>query len=91
MQTLNMKATTLALTTLAVAAYVVCAVFRPLFPAWPMYDVTMWQAFFPGFAWTLSGVLIGLVWMVAYAIFASVVFVGAYNFFTGRQALAERQ
>jgi len=91
MQTLSMKATTLALITLAVAAYVVCAVFRPIFPAWPMYNVTLWQVLFPGFAWTWGGVLIGLVWMVAYAVFAGVVFVGAYNFFASRQALTERQ
>lgn len=91
MQTLNLKATTVALTTLAVAAYILCAVFRPIFPAWPMYDVTMWQAFFPGFAWSLGGVVLGLVWVIVYALFAGVVFVAAYNFVLGRQALAEEQ
>lgn len=92
MQTLNIKVITYALTTLAAAAYAVCALFRPLFPTWAMYDVTLWQALFPGFSWTWSGVVVGLLWTVGYAVFAAVVFVTAYNFFAGRQfQAAERR
>ena len=39
--------------------YVVCAAFRPFFPAWPMYDPLMWAAVFPGFSWTVGGVVLG--------------------------------
>ncbi|MCO6452634.1 MAG: hypothetical protein J5I90_17770 [Caldilineales bacterium] len=84
MKTLNIKATAFALTSVAVIAYALCAVFRPLFPEWPMYQGTLWQALFPGFSWTTVGILIGLLWTVAYAVFGAVVFASAYNIFLAR-------
>lgn len=90
MHTLSIRATVYALSVLATLAYLVCAVFRPLFPAWPMYDVLFWQMLFPGFSWTAAGVLIGLVWTVVYAGAAGWVFAGVYNFIAGRQ-IASRQ
>ena len=85
MQTLSIRATIYALTALAAIAYVVCALFQPLFAAWPMYDVVFWQMLFPGFSWTLGGVLIGLIWAVLYAGIAGWIFAGVYNFFAKRQ------
>jgi hypothetical protein len=88
MHTLNIKATVYALVVLSTVSYVLCALFRPLFPAWPMYDVSLWQVFLPGFSWTPAGLLLGLLWIVAYAIFAALVFGNTYNFFVRRQSLA---
>jgi hypothetical protein len=85
MQTLSIRATIYALTALAAIAYAVCALFRQFFATWPMYNVALWQAFFPGFSWTLGGVLIGLAWAVAYAGIAGWLFASIYNFFAKRQ------
>lgn len=85
MRTLNVKAVVIALTTVAAASYVLCAAFQPLFSEWPMYGVTMWQALFPGFSWTLIGVSIGFVWLVGYAIFAGLLYGWAYNFVVTRE------
>lgn len=86
MQTLNIKATIYALVVLSAIFYALCALFRPLFPAWPMYDVSLWQALLPGFSWTPVGLLLGLLWIVAYAIFAALVFGSTYNFVVRRQS-----
>lgn len=91
MQTLNAKATTYALVVVAVAFYVICALFRPLFPTWPMYDVTMWQAIFPGFSWTTIGLLVGLIWTVVYTALAALIFTSVYNFFVRRELRPTRE
>lgn len=85
MQTLSIRATVYALVALAAIAYAACALLRPLFATWPMYDVLFWQMVFPGFSWTPGGVLLGLAWMVVYAASAGWVFAGVYNFFAKRQ------
>ena len=85
MQTLSVRATIYALTVLAAIAYVVCALFRPFFPTWPMYDAVFWQMLFPGFSWTPGGVLIGLIWAVLYAGIAGWIYAGVYNFVAVRQ------
>ena len=43
-----------------------------------------WLQFFPGFAWTGSGVAIGLIESVTYGLFAGGVFAPIFNFFDGR-------
>jgi hypothetical protein len=86
MNRLNLSVVVATTTTFAVIAYLLCAAFRPLFPTWPMYDPIMWQMLFPGFSWTLSGVLVGLVEVALYAAVGSALFVGLYNFFAARLA-----
>lgn len=88
MHTLDIKATTAALLVLSTVFYAVCALFQPLFSAWPMYDVTLWQALLPGFSWTPAGFLLGLFWVATYAVFAALIFGNTYNFVVRRQASA---
>lgn len=64
--------------------YLVCVIFQPIFPAWAMYTTDQWPAMFPGFSWTLVGVLIGLVESILYGVLAAVIFVPIYNYFLGR-------
>ena len=40
-----------------------------------------WLQFFPGFAWTWLGIVIGLVESIVYGLFAGAVFAPIYNFF----------
>jgi len=79
---LNIWAATLGAS--AGVVYLVCVIFRPIFPAWAMYTSDTWIAMFPGFSWTLVGVLIGLVESVAYGVLAAIIFVPIYNFFSAR-------
>ncbi len=88
MQTLSIRATVYALVALAAIAYGVCALFQPLFPTWPMYNVVFWQMLFPGFSWTVAGVLIGLLWTVVYAGASGWIFAGVYNFVARRQTIS---
>ena len=85
MRTLNVKAVVIALTTVAAVSYIIYAAFQPLFSEWPMYGVTMWQALFPGFSWTLIGVSIGFAWLVSYAVFAGLLYGWTYNFLVTRE------
>ena len=79
---LNVWAATLGAS--AGVAYLVCVIFQPIFPASAMYTADHWPAMFPGFNWTLVGVLIGLVESVIYGILAAVIFVPFYNYFAAR-------
>ncbi len=74
-------------TSLSVSAgfvYLLCVVFRPIFPNWSMYTTDLWLAAFPGFSWTLGGILFGLVESLLYGLLAAVIFVPVYNFFATR-------
>lgn len=64
--------------------YLLCVIFQPIFPAWAMYTTDHWPAMFPGFSWTLIGVLIGLVESVLYGVLAAVILVPIHNFFSAR-------
>lgn len=88
MRQLNLKVVTETTTAFAVIAYLICVAFRPVFPGWAMYTSEMWYASFPGFAWTLGGVLLGLVEVALYAYFGAALFVTLYNFFARRSAPA---
>jgi hypothetical protein len=41
----------------------------------------MWASTFPGFSWTIGGILIGLAESLLYGLLAAVIFVAVYNFF----------
>ncbi len=88
MKSLNLKPIAWTLGTFAAIIYALCAIFRPAFPTWAMYDARLWQAAFPGFSWTWGGVLLGLVESVLYGLLVAVIFVPLYNYFS-RRAVAE--
>lgn len=62
-----------------VATYVVCIAGDLLF-GWTMYQV--WAPLLPGFTWplTVGGFLLGLVWLVLYAIYFPIVILVPYNY-----------
>lgn len=64
--------------------YLLCVVFRPVFPNWAMYTTPSWFAFFPGFSWTIGGILLGLVESLLYGLLVAVVFTPIYNYFVTR-------
>jgi hypothetical protein len=84
MRPLNLKLLVSATTAFAALLYLVCVSSQPLFPDWPMHGLLRWQATFPGFTWTLGGVLLGLIELVAFIAIASAAYVWIYNFFAVR-------
>ena len=84
MSKLNLQLVGTSLGVATAIAYLVCVVFRPLFPGWTMYSIDHWTAMFPGFSWTLAGILIGLVESALYGFLAGALFVAVYNFFAVR-------
>jgi len=84
MAKLNFKIVAASLAASAAIAYLICVAFRPIFPAWTMYISDSWAAAFPGFSWTLPGILIGLVESALYGFLAGALFVTVYNFFAAR-------
>jgi hypothetical protein len=84
MKGLDVKVVVAATATFAMLAYLVCAAFQPLFPDWPMYALTRWQALYPGFTWTPGGAIIGLVETGVYAATGSAAYTWLYNAFTTR-------
>ncbi len=86
MSRLNLKVMSATLSASAVTAYLLCVIFRPLFPDWAMYTSDLWATAFPGFSWSAVGILIGLVESALYGLLAAVIFVLFYNFFVARWA-----
>lgn len=84
MNSLNFKVVSAALSVSAGIVYLLCVIFRPVFPNWAMYTSPMWLAAFPGFSWTLGGILLGLVESLLYGLLAAVILVPVYNFFMTR-------
>jgi len=84
MSKLNFRIVAASLTASAALAYLVCVVFKPIFPAWAMYTSDSWTVAFPGFSWTLPGLVIGFVESALYGLLAAVIFVPLYNFFSAR-------
>jgi len=88
MTRLNLALVTATTTVFAAVAYLACAAFQPLLPNLAMYTSPMWAAAFPGFSWSLGGVLIGLVEIMLYAAAGSALYVGLYNAFAARMTPA---
>lgn len=84
MRPLNLKLIVATTTVFAALLYLVCVSSQPFFPDWPMHGLLRWQGTFPGFAWTIGGVLLGLVELIAFMAVASAVYVGIYNFLAVR-------
>lgn len=64
--------------------YILCIVGDLLF-GWVMFKA--WAPFLPGFTWplTISGFLIGLVWIVACSVYSAALIAWPYNYFVKRQ------
>ena len=84
MRPLNFKLIMATTSVFAALLYVVCVSSQPFFPDWVMHSLPRWQGTFPGFAWTIGGVLLGLVELIVFMAVASAVYVGIYNFFAVR-------
>jgi hypothetical protein len=80
----NLKVMAATLSASAAAIYLLCVLFRPIFPNWAMYTSDFWAAAFPGFSWSVLGILIGLVESSLYGFLAALIFVPLYNFFAAR-------
>lgn len=81
MNKLNIKVVSATLTIFAGIVYLLCIAFQPVFPTWAMYTTSMWASAFPGFSWTLGGVLVGLAESLLYGLLAGIIFAALYNFF----------
>ena len=84
MRPLNLKLLVTTTTVFAALLYLVCVSSQPFFPDWAMHGLLRWQGTFPGFSWTLGGVVLGLVELVAFIAVASAAYVAIYNFFAAR-------
>jgi hypothetical protein len=84
MSLFNLKVMAATLSASVAAVYLICVIFRPIFPNWAMYTSDFWAAAFPSFSWSLSGILIGLVESALYGLLAALIFVSLYNFSAAR-------
>ncbi len=75
---LNFRATIITLFAALVISYVLCIVGDLLF-GWTMYEV--WMPLLPGFTWplTLSGFVVGLLWLMGYSVYGALLLVLPYN------------
>ena len=90
MHKLSFRVLAASLSVSAGIVYLLCVVFRPIFPNWSMYTTDIWLAAFPAFSWTLGGILLGLVESLLYGLLAAVIFVPVYNFFVNRFSSARQ-
>lgn len=90
MHKLNFKVISASLSGFAGIVFLLCVIFRPIFPNWAMYTTPMWSAAFPGFSWTVGGILLGLLESILYGLLAAVIFVPVYNFFLTRFGMESR-
>jgi hypothetical protein len=63
--------------------YLLCVVLRLLVP--DVGNHLPWFQFFPGFGWTPSGILLGLIESLAYGWYVALVFGWLFNFFVSRR------
>jgi len=47
---------------------------------------TAWEPLLPGFSWSITGYLIGLVWVYFYGWYTAAIFTPLYNFFDRKSA-----
>ena len=60
-------------------AYLACLALALIWPDGNLHKP--WLQFFPGFAWTWLGILIGLVESFVYGFFSGIIFAPIYNFY----------
>ncbi len=79
MSTLRFKPTAYALSLTTGILYLICATFQLVLPTWAMYNLQLWSAIYPGFSWTLGGVILGLVETILYTLLVVAIFTPIYN------------
>ena len=80
MKPLRFNPVAYALATFGAITYILCILFDLVFPQWAMYE--LWQILLPGFTWISWGsFFIGLIGIIAYAVYIAAVFVPIYNYF----------
>lgn len=60
--------------------FTLCIIWGRLTPE-TMHMHRAWEAWLPGYSWSLVGYLIGLLWTIIYGWYAALVFAPLYNFF----------
>ena len=78
---LRAKTLAFALASFVAVAYLACLTLALIVPDRGLHAA--WLQFFPGFAWTLSGIAVGFAESVAYGFVSGLVFAPIYNFFDG--------
>ena len=74
----------MALGTLLAVSFLLCVVFGLVFPGATMYQA--WLPLLPGVTWiSWSSTLLGLIESFAYGWYIAVIFVPAFNFFSGKK------
>lgn len=73
----------LSLGSFLVVAYLACLALALIVPDRGLH--TPWLQFYPGFAWTLPGILIGLIESFVYGFVSGLVFAPIFNFFNGER------
>ena len=76
---LRVKPLSLSLATLFVIIYLACLALGLIVPDRGLH--APWLQFFPGFAWTWAGMLVGLVESAIYGLIAGAIFAPIYNFY----------
>ena len=84
MRDLSITTVGLSLGALFAVTFLLCVLWDLLLPGWAMYAV--WQRLFPGFNWSASGFVVGLVETVVYGYYVAVIFVPVYNYLRRRGA-----
>ncbi len=81
----NFRAMSITIFIALIVSYVLCIAGDLLFE-WTMYQV--WMPLLPGFTWplTVSGSLLGLLWIVGYSLYIAALIVWPYNYLVQRQA-----
>ena len=69
----------LSLATFLAVAYLACLALALVVPDRSLHAI--WLQFYPGFAWTAIGMIIGLIESFAYGFITGVVFAPIYNFY----------
>ena len=83
--TINFRALAVTLLIALVVSYLLCIAGDLLF-GWTMYQA--WASLLPGFTWplTMSGFLIGLLWLVGYSLYAAALIAFPYNYLIGSRS-----
>lgn len=76
---LNFRAISITFSVALVLSYVLCIAGDLLF-GWTIYET--WMPLLPGFTWplTVGGIVIGLLWLFSYGVYAAALLVLPYNY-----------
>lgn len=73
----------LSLGSFLIVAYLACIALALIVPDRGLH--APWLQFYPGFAWTFGGILVGLIESFVYGFVSGLVFAPIFNFFNGNR------